>query len=167
MKNSKNIVIILLLITISVMAVGYASFATQIVFNGTAEIVGKWDVKITEVVAEYVSEGCDASNLSFTNTSVTFDAKLAKPGDHITYRVTITNAGTIDAILNNITFTPEEDGSPAIIYMTSDLPPTLNAGETVTLLIHVRYDENTTEEPEIKTRTITGIIEYIQKNDKN
>ena len=59
MKNKKNIIMGTLLIVILLMAVGYSAFATQLNINGTAEITGEWNVKITNIVTQEISEGCD------------------------------------------------------------------------------------------------------------
>ena len=164
MKNTKNIIIIVLLIVIVVMAVGYSAFATQLKINGTAQIIGEWNVKITGIKAQFVSEGANAGTPEFTVTSATFDAKLSKPGDKIVYEITIENAGTMDASLQSAKFTPdEENGSPAIKYETTQPAQTLNPGDTTTFTVTVIYDENMEEVPEIKEKTITGIIEYVQK----
>ena len=163
MKNRKNIIIATLLIVILIMAVAYSAFATQLTLTGTAEIVSEWNVKITSITAEHVSENCDAGEPQFTNTTVTFNAELTKPGDYITYLIIIENAGTFDATLNNFMFTPDESGSPAIIYTVSDLPTSLPAGEQTAFFVKVMYDENTTEMPSITSRTITGVIEYVQE----
>ena len=162
MKRSKNIIIIVLLFVIVTMAVGYSAFATQLTINGTAEIIGEWNLRIISIKAQDVSENCDAGNPQFTDTSVTFDAKLVKPGDYITYLITIENAGNIDATLKGMTFTPEENGSPVIIYKCREPIPIIRAGEQAAILVNVTYDENATEVPEIKTRTVTGTIEYQQ-----
>ncbi len=164
MKNTKNIIIIALLIVIGIMAVGYSAFATQLKINGTAQIIGEWNVKITGIKAQYVSEGSDAGTPTFTVTSATFDAKLSKPGDKIIYEITIENAGTIDASLKSATFTPGEGNeSPAIKYETTQPAQTLNSGDTTTFTVTVIYDETIQEIPEIKEKTITGIVEYVQK----
>lgn len=164
MKNCKNIIIILLLFVIVVMAIAYSAFATELTINGQSEIVGQWDIKITGIVAQEVSDGADAGDMQYTNTSATFNAKLEKPGDVITYLITIQNAGTIDATLNTVTFTAdEENGSPAIIYTNTKPADELNAGDETTLTVTVSYDEETVEVPSVKTKTITGIIEYVQK----
>lgn len=164
MKNYKNIIITVLLIVIGLMAVGYSAFATQLKINGTAQIIGEWNVKITGIKAKSVSEGADAGKPEFTVTSANFYAKLSKPGDKIVYEITIENAGTMDAILQSATFTPDqENGSPAIKYETTQPAQTLNSGDTTTFTVTVIYDENMEEVPEIKEKTITGIIEYVQK----
>ena len=163
MKNTKNIIIGALFIVIFLMAVGYSAFATQLTLNGTAEITGVWDVKITNIETKEMSDGCDAGDPEFTNTTATFNAKLNKPGDSITYVVTIENKGTIDATLDGVIFKSDENGSEEINYTTTNLASTLNAGELTTVEITVTYKSTAEEIPEVKTKTITGIIKYAQK----
>ncbi len=163
MTKNRNIIIGILLIAILLMAVAYSALATQLKLNGTAEIISEWNVKITSVTAQYVSQGCNAGNPEFTDTTITFNAELVKPGDYITYLVMIENTGTLDATLDNITLTPDENGSPAITYTHTEPETLLEAGKTTGFLIKVAYDENTTEMPSIKSRTITGIVKYVQK----
>ena len=164
MMNTKNIIIGALIIVILTMAVGFSAFATQATLSGTAEIAGVWDVRITGIEVQNISDGVDAGSPEFTNTSATFNAKLLKPGDSVTYAITIENQGTINAKLNNILFTCDEDtGSPAILYKTSELASSLSAGEQTTLTVTIQYDPKTTEVPSVKTKSITGIIEYVQE----
>ncbi len=162
MKKKKNI-IGALLIVIFVMIVGYAAFASQLTLNGTVEIVSEWNVRITGISAQYVSDNCSEGNPQFTDTSITFNAELTKPGDYITYLITIENAGTFNAVLDNITFTADENGSPAIDYSYSEPHTSLAPGEQTYMLVHVRYKEDATEMPSIKSKTITGTIEYVQE----
>ncbi len=163
MKN-KNLIITALLIVIVVMAVGYSAFATQLTINGTAQIIGEWNVRIAGIKAQFVSEGANAGTPEFTITTATFNASLSRPGDKIIYEITVENAGTINANLQSATFTAdEENGSPAIKYETTQPAQTLNSGDTTTFTVTVMYDENIDQVPEITTKTITGIIEYVQK----
>ena len=163
MKSTKNFIIGALLIVILAMAVGYSALATQINLKGTAEIVGEWDVRITNIEVQEITEGCDSGEPQYTNTSATFNAKLVKPGDKIIYVITIQNNGTIDALLDNIACKEEENGSEAIKYSTSPVAATLAAGEETKMTIKVEYDPEYTEIPTVKTKTITGIIEYVQE----
>ena len=164
MKNKTQNIVIILLIIISIMAIGYATFATQLTINGTAKIVGEWDVKITNIIAKNVSDGCNAGTPTFTNTVATFNSELGKPGDSITYEITIKNAGTINATLSTAKFKEDtENGSSAINYETTQPALSLPAGQETTFTVTVNYDEETVEVPEIKTKTITGIIEYEQE----
>ena len=164
MKNKRNIVILILIVIIITMAVAYSEFATQLQINGNAEIIGEWDVRIIGIEAQNVSEGCSAGNLEYTNTTAKFDAKLKKPGDKIDYVITIKNTGTIDATLAKEKFTSDEvTGSSAIIFTNTEPSKILKAGEQTSLTVTVTYDASTTEVPEIKTKSIIGIIEYVQK----
>lgn len=164
MINTKNIIICSLTVVIFAMVVGYSTFATQLTINGTTEITGIWDVRITGVEAQNVSSDCSAGEPQFTNTTVTFNAELGKPGDSIQYVVTIKNEGNLDAHLDDIVFLSDEvNGSPAIKYSTTNLASDLLAGEETTLTVTVKYDESYTEVPSIKTKTITGIINYVQE----
>lgn len=164
MKNTKIIIIVTLIIVLLAMAVGYSAFSTQLSLNGSAEIVGVWDVKITNISVQSASKTSDPGSPQFTNTTATFDAKLEKPTDTITYLITIKNEGTTDAKLNSITLTADEEhGSPAIIYSNTTPANELKAGQETSFTVSVSYDEDYLEVPSITTKTITGVIEYVQK----
>ena len=164
MINNKSIIIGALAIAILVMAIGYSTFATQLTINGVSEITGIWDVRITGVEAQNVSNDCNAGEPTFTNTTVNFNAELAKPGDSIDYVITIENDGNLDAHLDDIVFLADEvNGSPAIKYSTTNLAADLLAGESTTLTVKIKYDDSYTEIPSIKTKSIIGIINYVQE----
>ena len=165
MHKTKMIILIAFLATIILMAVGYSTFATDITIDGTAEITGEWDVRITNITATKVPLDCDAGKPTFTKDSINFSAKLNKPGDEIVYEVTIENLGTIDAKLQTIIFTEQIDGIEEINYTTSELKKELNAGDSTTFNIMVTYVKSTTSIPDVKIKTLTGIIEYVQKEN--
>ncbi len=165
MHKNKIIILIFFLITIVLMAVGYSIFATDFTINGTSEITGNWDVRITNIIATQVPDGCDAGTPTFTKDSINFSAKLNKPGDEIIYEVTIENLGTIDAELQTIIFTEEIDGIEEINYTTSELKKDLNVGESTTFNIIVTYVKSSESVPDVKTKTLTGIIQYVQKDN--
>lgn len=168
MKDKKNILIGALLFTIVVMAVGYAAFAQTLTINGNAKISGEWDVEITGITSSKVGTA-DAGTPTFTAATATFDASLAKPGDSVTYTVTVENKGNIDAKLSDITLSPQAtpDGSDAILYTIESQPSkgdVLAAGDTTTVEIKATYDPTSTSIPSVKTRTFTGTLEYVQND---
>ena len=165
MRKSKIIILIAFLSTIILMSVGYSTFATDFKINGTAEITGEWDVRITNITAIQVPDGCDAGKPTFTKDSIDFQAKLNKPGDEIIYEVTIENLGTIDAELQTIIFTEEIDGIEEINYTTSEVKKELNVGDSTTFKIMVTYVKSTESIPDVKTKTLVGIIQYVQKEN--
>lgn len=165
MKDKKNIIIGALLFAVVAMSVGYAAFATTLNINGTATIAGDWDVEITGITSEFVGTASDKTTPAYTATTATFDAKLMAPGDTATYTVTVENKGTIKAKLDSITLTPQADGSDAIIYTVKSQPAAndvLKAGDSTTVVVEAKYDPTITEVPEVKTKTFTGVLEYIQ-----
>lgn len=144
--------------------IGYATFATELDLIGNVEIIGDWNVAITKVDPIFVSKGCNAGTPKFTDTEVTFDAKLVKPGDHITYKITIENKGTINAELTDSLFETDLSNSAAeISYTYTEPAKILNAGRLTTFNVDVLYNEDTTEVPLIKTKKIIGYFEYDQK----
>ena len=165
MHKNKKIILIAFLLTLILMTVGYSTFATDFTINGTAEITGEWDVRITNITPTKVPDGCDAGTPTFTKDSINFSAKLNKPGDEIIYEVTIENLGTINAELQTIIFTEEIDGIEEINYTTSELKKDLNVGDSTTFNIIVTYVKNSESIPDIKTKTLTGIIQYVQKEN--
>ena len=163
-KSGKNLVIVALLLLVVGATVAYAAFATELKLNeSTATIKGDWLIEITNIEATTVTGTAEEGTPTFTETTATFDALLNAPGDSVTYTVTVENKGSIDATLDSAVFTPDdENGSPAIIYTTTNPAATLAAGATTTFTVTATYDESITEVPDVKTKTITGTINYIQ-----
>lgn len=161
----KNLIALLatLLILISIMVIGYSAFASQLTLNGTAEIVGDWNVKIVDIKVHNVSESANPGTPEYTDTTASFNAKLKKPGDTITYAITIQNAGSIDAKLESADFVPDDNGSPAIVYETNNPAEILKAGEETTFYVFITYDSTYEGVPEIKTKNITATINYAQE----
>ena len=47
-KNSKNVILLVLLVVVVGMAVGYAALSQALVINGTANITAEWKILFTE-----------------------------------------------------------------------------------------------------------------------
>lgn len=165
-KSGKNLVIVAVLLAVLCLGIGYAAFATELNLNeSTATIQGDWLIEITNIEATTIVGTADAGTPSFTDTTATFDALLNAPGDSVTYTVTVENKGSIDAKLDSAVFTPDNEmGSPAIIYTYENPASSLAAGATTTFTVTATYDESVTEVPDVKTKTITGTINYIQES---
>ncbi len=104
------------------LAVGYAAFQTILKINGTTNINSNWDVKITAIEKTASVGATDKEAPSYDNTkglSATFNTNLTSPGDYATYKITITNNGSLDAILKNITI-PENTNNDIIFYLNKD-----------------------------------------------
>lgn len=183
MKDTKNIMIIALLIAVAALAVGYAAFATTLQINGHAVIDANWDVEITNITASYVGMAEETGSTptvpavpTHTKTTATFDATLHAPGDSATYVVTVTNSGSIKAKLNSIAPSTADlatlnAAAPAVIKYTLVSSPSLNSvlnpSDTATFTFKVEFDSNATTESldgltDPIEKSLTATIEYVQ-----
>ena len=82
------------------MAVGYSAFKTDLNITGTSNITSVWDVRITNVkIKETSGLAENVGDLdSYTNLEANMEANFYEPGDYITYTVTVSNKGTLDAM---------------------------------------------------------------------
>ena len=163
MKNKKYLLIFILLLAISIMAIGYASFATSISIMGTATINGEWDVRITIIETIQTTGKANPGEPTFSNTTINFNAELYEPGDEIKYKITIANLGNINAKLDDVLFMSKEtDEECPITFETSEIAKTLNVDEETSFTITIKFKDNVEQMPEITTKSITGFISYVQ-----
>ncbi|MCI9084336.1 MAG: hypothetical protein HFH46_01795 [Bacilli bacterium] len=125
----------------------------------------KWNISFTKVIkTEVRGSAKEISRVSYNDLSASFNVLLPKPSDSISYEFTISNKGTLDAKLDTISVTPENQETDAILYETSGVKvgDVLNAGESTTLIVTVSYNpKNEDIEPEGKAAKI--YINYSQK----
>lgn len=134
------------------MSIGYAIFSENLEVNGTASAQGTFDVEFTSIgepTCLGLTSTCDAASLatisSDKNTLNVTVNKLEFPGSYVTIPITITNKGTIPAILKSI----EEqnlraDTSVKVSYigLSEQQGKRLSQNETQTFTIKVMWDEN-------------------------
>lgn len=163
MLKTPNIFIVIILIAVLFMAVGYSLFASDLELTGNAEITGNWNVLITDIEATDYSPNANPGTPTATATTANFAATLNAPSDYVTYRITIKNLGTIDAVLHTFNLTSDEYGTDAIKILNTEPAQELKAGESTKFEITVLYDPFTTSNPIITTKNITGTIQYAQE----
>ncbi len=98
--NKKKKVIIGVLAVILVAAVGYAIFSDTLTIKGTATAQGNFDLTYTCVKEDSSSTG--TGECSVKDNTVTTTSTLSKPSDQVIYTVTVTNDGTIPAVLKTV-----------------------------------------------------------------
>lgn len=159
----KNIIISFLVAIVCIMAIAYAAFSQTLNINGTATIDSNWDIKITDVTTKNViGDASKAFEPVVSDTAVTFKTNLVSPGDSMTYEVTISNEGTVDAKVESIEMTDSKN--PAIIFQTSGINENdlLEAGQTQTYNVIVSYSDSVTSQPKELTGTLTVKLNYVQ-----
>ena len=98
--------IIIVLFLIFGMGIGYAAITTTLEIDGTSDIdSASWNVHFANV--QVTTGSVAAATPSITdNTSVSFSANLANPGDFYEFTVDVINEGTLDAKLDGIGILP-------------------------------------------------------------
>jgi hypothetical protein len=188
-RNGQTIVIAVLAVAILFMSVGFAAFAQTLNINGEVKVEPtKWSVhwdtssyaksaNSVDIIGSDLSTG---SQPTFTNDTVTFGAKLAKPGDFAEFTIDAVNDGDFDAILNKVTLSSISAHSEYLTYTvkvgnqtinttTDNLNISLPAGDSskVTVTVEVRYVQpnNTTGQglpTEAQTVQLTAAFDFVQ-----
>jgi len=159
----KSRIMIFLGITLCIMTVGFAAFSTSLTITGTADIATTWEVVFSKIEQVSKTNGVAVkSTPTASGTTATFNVGFTSPGDKIVYRITIATQGTLDAVINEIK--ASEDGSDAIIFELANINQgdILEAGDTTTFDVTIKYDENITSQPNITDNQLTVTINYVQ-----
>ena len=172
-RKKKDILIIVMVVALVFMSTAYALLSQQLNINGTATISDSWNVKITNIEAIANSGTAEAGSVNNTGTVATISPVFYSVGDSITYKVTVENKGSLDAVLNSITTAvSSNDGTdnPNVVYEYEGIKAEdeLKAGESITFTVTITYasSSQTALDPdtaEVKTVTLTGTLNYQQK----
>lgn len=165
-KDQKNILIGVLLVTIVIMAVGYAVFLNT--FSSTATLLkNDWDVAITDITVTDTQGKAKSTTATYTATTATFAVDLPNPGDSIEYTITVSNNGNVNAKLKQLV--PVITGDTAFISYTIDAPTAnsiLKAGETVKLKVNAQYDSSYVDSMTVagfdSSKALTITLDYIR-----
>lgn len=169
-RKGRNIVIGLLCAIIVLMGVGFAALFSELEIKGSTSLSNTWNVQITDIEVESTTGKANAGTPTPTGTTANFNATLEEPGDSVTYKVTVTNGGSINAVLTTVSngFTNLE--TDAIEYTLSEVNPKKNdklaSGDVHTFYVTAAYKENATGEnaptEEEKTKAFSLQLKYEQ-----
>ncbi len=170
-RKKNNIIIGSLCAVVLLMVVGYAAFSSILNINGTSSISSNWDIEITAIDEKNIVGGAttatkengDKKIEGIGTLTASFETNLVSPGDSIEYDITITNKGSLNAKLDNITLS--EPNNEAIIFTTSGLTEgtTLPANNgTAVLTVKVEYSNAVTSQPDKTIGNLTVTLDYSQ-----
>lgn len=97
----------ILMASVLTLTVVYAALSTTLNINGNAEVTAaSWDIYLDNVM---LNSGSATSNIPtiIDKITATFSTTLTKPGDYYMFMIDVVNNGSIDAMINSITKTPE------------------------------------------------------------
>lgn len=180
-KRKVNLALVLLIIAVIAMTIGFAQYTAKLNINGTVNVKkASWSVHYVEndITESTGSVKADTTKTSVSKTDYKFTVTLEKPGDFYEATVKITNDGTLDAKLTDLTmgglsaenqkyltYTVTYDGTDYTASQTG-LNLELKAGETKNVKVRVAYilPTNSADLPsEDTTVTVTGSFDYVDK----
>jgi hypothetical protein len=151
-KDSKNGIIIALIITLVFMSVGYAFVSDGLDNNQLTTYMSNnyKNVKITTISSvETVGEAEDVKSLISGDNELKLYPGLYNIGDEITYTVNVSNEGNVDAVLNSISVISEDN---SIIYTIDNI----NAGDVIasddSLMFTIKLSRDENREVEVADR---------------
>ena len=169
--KKQSIAIIGVIAFVLAVAVGYALFSEKLTIDGTATAKGDFDVEFTSVgtpTCSGFSETCEAANLGTIsddkNTLTITVNKLQYPGAYVEIPVTVTNKGSIPAVLKSIEETGlTTDASVKVSYtgLTELKDQEVAQNGTQNFTVKVMWDENSNTSSENVKFTIK--LNYEQK----
>lgn len=186
-EEKKNIIIGSLIVAIVTMAIGYAVLSQQLKINGTANISGDWDVRMTNITEGTPSNSAGAT---VTATNVTpaviessktakFSVAFKTPGDTMEYDITVSNSGSLDAKLSNVVVAAtDDDGGTLELTEENGINYEItidgksveeakndvltNSGGHSTIHVKVYWDQNATAVPTNAIKKLSVTLDYEQ-----
>ena len=162
----KNTVVAILLACILTMAVGYAALQQRLNITGTSNISSVYDVRFTNIKSTPSNENVtDKVAPSYTNTTATFSTNLTSPGDTMTYDITVSNLGTLDAKLILVTMSDSNNPAIEFTYEGVKAGDVLKSQESTVVKVTVKYSDTVTTQPDSISSDLTIKLDYGQITD--
>lgn len=143
-KNHKNKVYLLFgLIAFTMLATAYSIFTESLNITGSASANSDFDIEFTTatVQTQTYSTGATATIDVAKNILTLTAPSLEQPGAIVTYRVTVTNVGSIPARLNAVTATGDTtDPDVTLTLPTWDTVTVLNQNDTYQFDVTIEWD---------------------------
>ena len=146
MKAKKNMMIGILCIALVFMGLGYSLYSSTLNLSGTATASGTFDVKITNVELDEIHTTAGTTNqtpdvgANYAVTETTLTAKFSEPGDYITWDITVTNRGSIEAAIT--VNTKQDTDGPYKLSCNAVEGTVLAPNQTTTFPCEMSFDKD-------------------------
>ena len=135
-------------------------------YNVTPSDGQRWNVGFVNMtLTDKVGSASEVSSPSYTKSRANFHVSLVEQGDMISYDIDIKNSGTIDAKVSDILVSPITNMDEQLLFSFSGLEvgDELNAGETTTVTVNIKYNSNYIGPKNRISKDFTVFINYVQK----
>ena len=163
----KNYLIVFMLGIMTLMAVGYSAFSSQLDIKGTSSISTKWKVVITNIKLEKLTGmATEESDVTFSELNASMNVNFKSPGDSAKYAITVSNEGTLNAALDYIKINMNDSSILKSKIEDISSGDVLKSGDSKTFYVTITYDENVTTSVGNKTFDITADLNFVQEGSK-
>lgn len=161
--KKKSYMLVLLVVLLLSIAIGYAALAQNLRIEGTANANGKFELVFQDAsIGSSVGADDSTASISTDGRILSFNMNLKHPGAGGTILAKVKNTGDIDAKLNGMTFTGENDPDIAITPHGFVSGQVIKAGEYIDISIDVVWNQTSAT---AKTISFTGTLVYEQATD--
>ena len=175
MRNKKSIAIALLCIALVFMGIGYSIFNATLNISVTAQASGTFNVKITNVEVDSQNTTSGSTNTmaavgeNYAVTETTLSATFNAPGDYITYDITVSNLGTIDAVISVETEPQESTSGSFKMSCNAVHGKRINASSQQKFKCRISFDEDheLTSITGIQSASMTITVNAVQESTSN
>lgn len=164
-RRKRNIVIGILCCLLVFMGVIYALLNQRLTLTSQQEMIGEWNIKITNIVPKTPLGRAKNISHSYTNTTANFEADLYMPGDSIEYEVTVENQGNIKGMVQSVT-PSTTNKSDSVKFSHTEIPNILSPGDVKTFTMKVEIPESSTTIPPVGKIKYSLTIVYVQYDGK-
>ena len=169
MRNKKRIIIIVLCMAVLLLAVVYAAFATKLTISSKGNITSNWNVYFESISSTVTGQAYNIETPSVSGATARFRVGLKLPGDKMSYRVKVTNGGTVDAYISDVKI--NNTGSTKVITTVTNTQTVkkggkLAAGRWGYFIINIQLDPDATSLPEETVGDITIELVAVQYTDQ-
>ena len=150
-RKQRTLILSVLCCLLVFMGIGYSVFQSTLNIGGTSTALNTWDIRITSIEPTAKSDGATSVNkeIDVAGVSATFNATFTAPGDYIEYTVTVTNGGSIGAVLDSIIVEAVGDDADLFTYSNTAVQGQgLPGGESTTFKVRVDFNSSATRLPE-------------------
>ena len=176
-RRKKQITYLLLLALMFSMSLGYAVLNTSLNISGISSLANaKWDIHFDNIVVKEGSVTPTVEPTITNDTTVAFSVILENPGDYYEFNIDAVNAGTINAMIDEVSISPvltdtQQKYLDYIVTYEDGVSlaenQRLNAGTSETLRIAFIYKEGDSEDypDEDEDIPIEVSITYVQEDE--
>ncbi len=167
-RKKQRIIIGTLCAIVIGLAIGYAVLSQTLNIQGTGGITTNWRIEITNVqTKKTVGNAKNTTEPTFDQLTANMSATFEKPGDSISYDITVSNLGNIDAVLDSIKMNMEEQEYIDFKIEGIQAREELTVDQDITFQLIMKLSENIPDIPSNQSFDFSMNLNYLQSGNSS